>query len=151
VNFKDYIVTEAKKWEDMTPKEREASEKAKKEAEKMVAQGKTDLGLSSKSKAEKKRLRTIAAKKRGPSELDDDLKCDESKREEVEKEGPYVTSRKFKKVTDPAQKRKMRALNPPIERENVPSVKDIKKKEAKAREESFQAAGRMAARSKFTN
>lgn len=151
MNFKDYIVTEAKKWEDMTPKEREASEKAKKEAEKMVAQGKTDLGLSSKSKAGKKRLRTIAAKKRGPSELDDDLKCDESKREEVEKEGPYVTSRKFKKVTNPAKKREMRAQNPPIERKDVPSVKDIKDREAKKRKESFRAAGRMAARSKFTN
>lgn len=151
MNFKDYIVTEAKKWEDMTPKEREASEKAKKEAEKMVAQGKTDLGLSSKSKAGKKRLRTIAAKKRGPSELDDDLKCDESKREEVEKVGPYVTSRNFKRVTDPAKKRKMRAQNPPIERKDVPSVKDIKDREAKKRKESFRAAGRMAARSKFTN
>jgi len=130
MNFKTYIFTEAKKWEDMTPQERKASEEAKKEAEKMVAQGRTDLGLSFRPKAVKK-------------------KVEEGR--EVEIKGPYVTGRKWTPVTDPAEKRKMRAQNPPIERENVPSVRDIKKKEAKKRKKSFQAAGRMAARSKYAN
>ena len=126
MNFKTYIFTEAKKWEDMTPKEREASKRAEEEAEKMVDQGRTDLGLSFKPK-----------------------KVEEGK--EVEKVGPFVTSRQWREVTDPAKKKEMRAQNPPIERENVPSVRDIKKKEAKKRKKSFQAAGRMAARSKYAN
>jgi predicted metal-dependent RNase len=126
MNFKTYIFTEAKKWEDMTPQERKASEEAKKEAEKMVDQGRTDLGLSFKPK-----------------------KVEEGK--EVKKVGPFVTSRQWREVTDPAEKRKMRAKNPPIKRKNVPSVRDIKTQKAEEREKSFQAAGRMAARSKYAN
>ena len=169
VEDKDTEVNESMPESEMNPATKKASKEAKAEKEKMLAKQRAAFGLPPRTWQQAQQDPEEGPESPWAKRIQKDVQDYKKKRtsfaafaaakpkkkveegREVQSVGPYVTSRKWTKVTDPSKKRAMRARNSPIKREDVPSVRDIKKKEAESRKESFAAAGRMASRSRFAN